>query len=318
MIRVTRRDNVLHIETDIGGISIHDNVLRSGNASFETRILCYLADYLEKPRTAAPVPMLLFCPKCSTQHIDAPDERTEGWDNPPHRSHLCHACGCIWRPADVPTTGVRSIKTAGKADTWNASTPAAPGIDVANEVESLRWQLERANNAIATLHSSQQLRDKVAGVLDASPNGGSMSDCPIIRLAPGEYTDWEKRVWRRGVIECATQSDIAAAMQATSPKGGHCTTCTCDPNMTPAIRFDLSPAMVEGEVKNHLIALGWTPPDSPKGDDTRRLDRLEDKYIEVADEFGVARQLYFGTFAGTLRDAIDAAMRATSHSAGEN
>jgi len=59
--------------------------------------------------------MLLWCPKCNAQHIDEP---SEGWDNPPHRSHLCHDCGCIWRPADVPTNGVKDIKTAGDADTW--------------------------------------------------------------------------------------------------------------------------------------------------------------------------------------------------------
>lgn len=64
---------------------------------------------------ASPIPMLLWCPKCNAQHIDEP---SEGWDNPPHRSHLCHACGCIWRPADVATTGVKDIKTAGDADTW--------------------------------------------------------------------------------------------------------------------------------------------------------------------------------------------------------
>ena len=58
---------------------------------------------------------------------------------------------------------------------------------------------------------------------------------------------------------------VIDSMSEASPKGGHCTTCTCDPNMTPAIRFDLSPAIVEGEVRNHLIALGWTPPDSPNG-----------------------------------------------------
>jgi hypothetical protein len=65
-----------------------------------------------------PVPMILYCPQCHLQHVDEPDERTPEWDNPPHRSHLCHGCGCIWRPADVATEGVRSIKTAGKADTW--------------------------------------------------------------------------------------------------------------------------------------------------------------------------------------------------------
>lgn len=63
----------------------------------------------------APIPMVLYCPKCGVQHIDA---ASEGWDNPPHRSHLCHACGCVWRPADVPTTGVAAISTTGQADTW--------------------------------------------------------------------------------------------------------------------------------------------------------------------------------------------------------
>lgn len=38
--------------------------------------------------------------------------------NPPHRSHLCHNCGCVWRPADVATVGVKRTETQGKADTW--------------------------------------------------------------------------------------------------------------------------------------------------------------------------------------------------------
>jgi hypothetical protein len=84
----------------------------------------------------APVAMVLHCPKCGTQHIDAPEapdlhpsstgeDDHEPWANPPHRSHLCHACGTIWRPADVATTGVAGISTKGKADTW-AGGPAAP------------------------------------------------------------------------------------------------------------------------------------------------------------------------------------------------
>ena len=64
----------------------------------------------------APIDMVLHCPRCHTQHVDAPDDRSADWINPPHRSHLCHACGCIWRPADVATNGVQSIKTKGKAD----------------------------------------------------------------------------------------------------------------------------------------------------------------------------------------------------------
>lgn len=80
-----------------------------------------------------PIDMILHCPKCGMQHIDAPEPRrtlplgdaygTEvvldaEWTNPPHRSHLCHSCGTIWRPADVPTNGVAAITTRGKADTW--------------------------------------------------------------------------------------------------------------------------------------------------------------------------------------------------------
>lgn len=72
----------------------------------------------------APIDMLLFCPKCGRQHIDAPDADSSvessghetAWTNPPHRSHLCKFCGHIWRPADVATNGVAVIKTRGEKD----------------------------------------------------------------------------------------------------------------------------------------------------------------------------------------------------------
>lgn len=74
-----------------------------------------------------PVDMILHCPVCHEQHVDEPEKHrvmvhgvhvddAVSWDNPPHRSHLCHNCGCIWRPADVPTNGVAVIQTRGKAD----------------------------------------------------------------------------------------------------------------------------------------------------------------------------------------------------------
>ncbi|WP_322083962.1 DUF551 domain-containing protein [Burkholderia sp. BCC1972] len=80
------------------------------------------------PGQSKPLDMQLFCPKCGVQHIDHAEPAVEhehgavefdAWDNPPHRSHLCHTCGTIWRPADVPTNGVAAIETRGKADTWN-------------------------------------------------------------------------------------------------------------------------------------------------------------------------------------------------------
>ncbi len=77
---------------------------------------------------AEPIDMVLHCPNCGMQHIDKPEPGQfisggpnagrvrRGWNNPPHRSHLCHGCGHIWRPADVPTNGVQAVKTTGKAD----------------------------------------------------------------------------------------------------------------------------------------------------------------------------------------------------------
>lgn len=72
----------------------------------------------------APIDMVLHCPACGLQHVDEPDTdahaysdgRESMWTNPPHRSHLCHGCGHIWRPADVPTNGVAAIKTRGQND----------------------------------------------------------------------------------------------------------------------------------------------------------------------------------------------------------
>lgn len=89
---------------------------------------------LSQPVPSAPIDMVLHCPKCGKQHIDWAEPAVEhdhgavefvAWDNPPHRSHLCHNCGHIWRPADVPTNGVAAVKTKGKEDSPIA-VPSAP------------------------------------------------------------------------------------------------------------------------------------------------------------------------------------------------
>ena len=54
-----------------------------------------------------PVPIVLFCPICYKQHIDEPNPET-GWDNPPHKTHLCLYCGHLWRPLEYCTVGVKS------------------------------------------------------------------------------------------------------------------------------------------------------------------------------------------------------------------
>jgi hypothetical protein len=79
-----------------------------------------------------PIDMLLFCPNCGEQHVDEakPDVcetcgHSEGdctcsaftaWLNPPHKSHRCAFCNHVFRPADVPTNGVLTIKTKGERD----------------------------------------------------------------------------------------------------------------------------------------------------------------------------------------------------------
>jgi hypothetical protein len=107
-------------------------------------------------KVGAVVDMVLHCPKCGLQHVDG-DESKElsiggtlesgtvrvGWDNPPHRSHLCHGCGHIWRPADVPTNGVQAVKTTGNADSPIA-TPAPT-------VQAETGEAQAAINAIAAL-----------------------------------------------------------------------------------------------------------------------------------------------------------------------
>src|SRR5438046_621572 len=62
-----------------------------------------------------PVAMVLFCPACGLQHIDAADPE-RGWENKPHRTHLCYGCSHHFRPADVPTEGVWTIETIGAFD----------------------------------------------------------------------------------------------------------------------------------------------------------------------------------------------------------
>ena len=55
---------------------------------------------------------------------------------------------------------------------------------------------------------------------------------------------------------------VATSDELAVTDGTHCVTCTCAPGMTPAVRFDASPAEREGAVREHLISMGWTPPEA--------------------------------------------------------
>jgi rubredoxin len=58
----------------------------------------------EKSDHTAAIPMRLTCPACSALHIDKGEFATK-----PHHTHACQECGCVWRPAVVPTIGVRFL-----------------------------------------------------------------------------------------------------------------------------------------------------------------------------------------------------------------
>lgn len=97
-------------------LSAREAELHETNERLITKTVEANGYHAELVKACGPVDMLLYCPSCGLQHVDAPDERTPDWNNPPHKSHLCHGCGYIWRTADVPTNGVKTLKTAGKAD----------------------------------------------------------------------------------------------------------------------------------------------------------------------------------------------------------
>jgi predicted RNA-binding Zn-ribbon protein involved in translation (DUF1610 family) len=57
--------------------------------------------------SAAPdeaIPMRLACPDCGQLHIDEGE-----WVSRVHHTHSCQHCGLTWRPAVVPTVGVRFL-----------------------------------------------------------------------------------------------------------------------------------------------------------------------------------------------------------------
>lgn len=83
---------------------------RKASEEFAVRELNRLLETKSAPRSAIaePIEMLLFCPRCGMQHVDAPNA-VQGWTNPPHATHTCQGCGLLWRPSNENTTGALHI-----------------------------------------------------------------------------------------------------------------------------------------------------------------------------------------------------------------
>ncbi|HKY40732.1 MAG TPA: hypothetical protein VJN18_32580 [Polyangiaceae bacterium] len=71
-----------------------------------------------------PIPMRITCPECGQLHVDEGE-----WATRTHHSHSCQHCGLTWRPAVVPTVGVRFLpgfKNAKPPTPVNVDDPEEP------------------------------------------------------------------------------------------------------------------------------------------------------------------------------------------------
>lgn len=82
--------------------SLLENLIEYALGARDHLVREILAQY---DREHASIPMLLFCPQCSYQHIDEGE-----WATKPHRTHRCLNCKNEWRPANTPTVGVRQLE----------------------------------------------------------------------------------------------------------------------------------------------------------------------------------------------------------------
>jgi hypothetical protein len=82
--------------------------------TMQARKLAYWAEcnHEMSEQLRRPIDMVLHCPECHAPHIDKPN--LPEWSNPPHRTHLCHDCGHLWRPASVATNGVAELPKGAK------------------------------------------------------------------------------------------------------------------------------------------------------------------------------------------------------------
>src|SRR5690625_3522826 len=130
------------------------------------------------------------------------------------------------------------------------------------------WRaLESALDAAIAALSAPQSRDAESKLADAGVFAGHHG----LRGLADAAEFWEKQPYgtrlyygdggmdylHRGVLQKAVEI-LDAAPQP--PAEAHCTTCSCVPGMTPAVRLDTTPAEKEGAVRDHLIRIGWAPP----------------------------------------------------------
>lgn len=97
------------------------------------RELLRLCEYVPGESSATehvPIPMLLWCPDCGARHVDEGE-----WSKRVHHTHACQDCGMAWRPAAVPTVGVRFL----------------PGFKNQDVLEEIGSTLDRFNDSMSQI-----------------------------------------------------------------------------------------------------------------------------------------------------------------------
>jgi hypothetical protein len=181
-----------------------------------------------------PIDMILHCPNCGLQHIDEPEDddddykatvlsgrQTPRWTNPPHRSHLCHDCDHIWRPADVPTNGVKVIQTKGKADSPVAESQAAqpstlpdkpvPMIYYMRDNHTFRNLPENVETALQYI-SDELLDGYTSGLLGTAREGAASSLC-FSHTIPRSEMMKQAAQWLETEIAARTKDAAGQAVQ---------------------------------------------------------------------------------------------------------
>ena len=90
----------------------------------------------------------------------------------------------------------------------------------------------------------------------------------------------------------------------THPAEAHCTTCACVPGVTPAVRFDATPAEKDGAVRDHLIRMGWTPPAEAQENWKQSAEKAEKWWGEVCDALSEADPDWMLDGPGGIESAV--------------
>ena len=152
---------------------------------------------------SAPIDMLLFCPRCGMQHVDAPNE-AQGWTNPPHATHTCQGCGLLWRPSNVNTNGVLHIAVIEEKHrdrilaSWPSSHRSASAALTDRELTALEGLIQVASATYNALDDSEERGEEVILTQDHSLKigealealNGLPDDQPNVVMCPSAKAAW--------------------------------------------------------------------------------------------------------------------------------